>query len=199
MSSENPSTRDRILDATCRLVQAPGSGTRMADIARAAGVSRQAVYLHFENRADLLTAAARHIDERHDLQALLAPYRAAEDGREKLRLYIAFWGGYLPVIQGMARAFLAMRATDAEARAAWDDRMAALHEGCEACIAALEAQGQLDPAWTRKTASDLLWTMLSFETWDQLTVTCGWSEAEYIARAQHQAERVFLRPDAQEA
>ena len=193
MSSNHSPTRDRILDATCQLVQEPGAATRMADIARAAGVSRQAVYLHFENRADLLTAAARHLDARHDLQGRLAPYRAAADAPEKLRRYIAFWGGYLPVIQGMARAFLAMRGTDAEARAAWSDRMAALREGCETCIAALEQQGLLAAGWTRGTAADLLWTQLSFETWEQLTGTCGWSTEDYIARMQVQAERVFLR------
>ncbi len=55
MSSENIETRTRILDATVRMLEEQGGrGVRMGDIAKAAGISRQAVYLHFSSRAELL-------------------------------------------------------------------------------------------------------------------------------------------------
>ena len=54
MSSENSETRTRILKAAWTLLEASrGRGVKMGDIASAAGVSRQAVYLHFATRADL--------------------------------------------------------------------------------------------------------------------------------------------------
>ncbi len=54
MSSENSETRDRILDAAWTLLEEKaGSGVRMSDIARQAGISRQAVYLHFASRTEL--------------------------------------------------------------------------------------------------------------------------------------------------
>ena len=48
MSSENLETREKIMRATWKLLEeSGGSGVRMSDIAKAAGISRQAVYLHF--------------------------------------------------------------------------------------------------------------------------------------------------------
>ena len=65
MSSEMNPTRERILDSTLQLLESGGgSKVRMSDIARQAGVSRQAVYLHYPSRAELLVAATRHLDER---------------------------------------------------------------------------------------------------------------------------------------
>jgi AcrR family transcriptional regulator len=43
----------------------------MSDIAKAAGLSRQAVYLHFPNRAELLISATKHLDEKVDRRAAL--------------------------------------------------------------------------------------------------------------------------------
>ena len=57
-------TPTRILEAAWALVIERGSvDVTVAEIAVAAGVSRQLVYFHFENRAGLLTAMARHRDE----------------------------------------------------------------------------------------------------------------------------------------
>jgi len=39
----------------------------MADIAKAAGISRQALYLHFPTRVDLLVAMTRHLDAQNDI------------------------------------------------------------------------------------------------------------------------------------
>jgi AcrR family transcriptional regulator len=79
MSSPNPDTRKRILQATADLLtEGGGAGVRMSDIAKRAGISRQAVYLHFANRADLLIAATFYVDELKDSAARLAPSRAAK-------------------------------------------------------------------------------------------------------------------------
>lgn len=195
MSSENLTTRDRILIAAWKLLEdTGGKAVRMSDIAREAGVSRQALYLHFDNRADLLIATTRYMDDVLGVDDRLRPSREAASGKDRLLAFIAAWGGYLPDIQGVARALLAMKETDAEAEAAWDGRMGAMRQGCEAAIKALEADRQLADDWTVETATDLLWTMLSFQSWDQLTRTCGWRNDAYIARLQRQAEQSFIRP-----
>lgn len=193
MSSDSSDTRSKILDAARRLLEdRQVQGVRMSDIARAAGVSRQAVYLHFNNRADLLIALTRHVDAALGLEDRLAPSRAAASGTERLDAYIRFWGEYLPGIAGIARALLAMRATDAEAAKAWADRMAAMREGCTAAIEMLSAEGRLHHRWDVDSARDMLWAMLSFETWDTLTRDCGWSGEDYIARMQLAARRSFV-------
>ena len=63
MSSNN--SRARILDVALALImKRKGADVSMATIARAARVSRQAMYLHFADRADLILALVRHADEK---------------------------------------------------------------------------------------------------------------------------------------
>ena len=194
-SAATPTTRDRILNAACRLLEGyPDDKTRMADIARAAEVSRQAVYLHFENRADLLTEALRYRDEQTGLQDRLAPYRAAETGEAKIEAFVAFWADHVPRVQGMARALLALRDSDPAAEAAWAERMASAREGCESCMRHLADEGRLAAPWDVTTATDLFWAMLSIQNWMLLTGPCGWSEQDYTERLTRQALRTFVAP-----
>ena len=171
-----------------------GTSTRMADIARAADVSRQAVYLHFQNRADLLTAALRHRDEQTGLQENLAASRAAATGEERIARYVEFWADHVPRIQGLAHALLAMRDSDPAAAAAWDERMAATRDGCEACILALAEEGRLAAPWQIGPATDLFWAMLSVQNWMLLTGPCGWSQQDYAENLTRQATRTFVTP-----
>src|SRR5512135_1047982 len=107
MSSDESETRTRILKETMRLMeQQRGQGVRISDIARAAGVSRQAVYLHFSNRTELLVATARYADEVYGLDQQLQPLQATTSGISALRIYLEFWAGYIPSIYGLARALL---------------------------------------------------------------------------------------------
>lgn len=193
MSSENIQTRTRILEATvCMLEEHGGRGVRMADIAKQAGVSRQAVYLHFASRAELLEATTRFLDERLDLDRRLAPSRTAKSGAERLALYVEFWGNYIPDIYGVAKALLLAQDTDEAAASAWKDRMAAMRDGCRAAIEALHSDGTLAPEWTPKRATDALWTMLLVPNWENLTIECGWSNQQYVERMKAMAERILL-------
>jgi len=194
-SNSKTPTRDRILEAACALLEdESGTSTRMADIARAADVSRQAVYLHFQNRADLLTAALRHRDEQTGLQENLAASRAAATGEERIARYVEFWADHVPRIQGLAHALLAMRDSDPAAAAAWDERMAATRDGCEACILALAKEGRLAAPWQIGPATDLFWAMLSVQNWMLLTGPCGWSQQDYAENLTRQATRTFVTP-----
>lgn len=193
MSSDQLSTPQKIMAATWRLMEAERApAVRMSDIAKAAGVSRQAVYLHFENRAALLIATTRYMDEVLEAQARLIPFRAAKGGEAKIRAFVAAWAGQVRRVQGVARALVAMRVTDAEADAAWRDRMGAMREGCASAVAALAAEGRLAAPWTEETATDLFAATLSFETWDHLTAERGWSETDYIDRIGEQMTRTLI-------
>lgn len=197
MSSENPDTRDRILEAAWRLLEADkgaGKGVRMSDIAKAAGVSRQAVYLHFENRAELLIATTRRIDAVKDVDARLTASRAAKTGEARLDAFIEAWGGYIPEIYGVAKALMAMQATDKAAGAAWRDRMAAVRHGCAAAVDALARDGRLRPERSQEEATDLLWTLLSVRMWEHLTRDCGWPQAAYLAAMKDLARSALLPP-----
>ena len=57
-------SRSRLLDAALKLIRKRGhAAVTMAQIAKAARLSRQAVYLHFADRAELMAALARHVHE----------------------------------------------------------------------------------------------------------------------------------------
>ncbi len=193
MSSQNIGTRTRILDATVRMLeQHGGRGVRMGDIAKAAGISRQAVYLHFASRAELLVAATRYLDEVLDVDRRLAPSRAATSGAKRLALYIDCWGHYIPEIYGVAKALLLAQDTDEAAAAAWNDRMLAMRDGCRAAIETLHSEGKLAPEWTPKRATDALWTMLLVPNWENLTGECGWSTRQYVRWMKTVAKRTFI-------
>lgn len=194
VSRENLETRKRILEATVRmLVERGGQGVRMGDIAKESGISRQAVYLHFASRTELLIAATRYLDELLDVDSRLAPSRAARSGSERLALYIECWGNYIPEIYGVAKALLLVKDTDEAAAAAWKDRMSAMRDGCRAAIDALHADGKLAPEWTRERATDVLWTMLSVPNWEILTGECGWSNQQFVDRMKTLVERALLK------
>ncbi|WP_203290852.1 TetR/AcrR family transcriptional regulator [Maricaulis parjimensis] len=196
--SQNDSTRTTILKA-CRQLLEAGSGqpVRMSDVAKAAGVSRQAVYLHFPKRADLLIETARHIDDASDVDTRLAPSRNASSGVERLDRYIEAWGNYIPVVIPTARALIAMSETDEDARTTWANRMAAMREGCAAAVKALEADGNLSPALSAERATDLLWTLLSVGHWEDLVERCGWSQSDYVDSLKQLARAALLAPAAQ--
>ena len=197
MSSENSETRDRILDAAWTLLEErAGSGVRMSDIARQAGISRQAVYLHFPTRAELLVALTRHIDRVKDTDKRLEASRSAAGGLERLDAFIDAWGNYIPEIHGVARALIAMKDTDEAAAVAWDDRMQAVRHGCKAAVKALHEDGLLRPENSLRQSTDILWTLLSVANWEQLTGACGWTQARYIDAMKSLARAGLLSPEA---
>jgi AcrR family transcriptional regulator len=84
-------TRERLLRAAADVFARRGyDGTRVADIAAAAGVSNGALYAHFGSKADLLVAALRTHGRR-----LLADLFAADPDRSVTDLLIAI-GRRLP-------------------------------------------------------------------------------------------------------
>jgi len=194
MSTNNSETRVRILNTTVQMLEKHGGrGVRMADIAKQAGISRQAVYLHFKSRVELLDATTKFLDDELGLDGRLTPSRTARSGAERLALYVEFWGSYVPEIYGVSKALLLVLDTDEAAAAAWRHRMSAHHDGCRAAIEALHAEGNLATHWTRDSATDVLWTMLSVTNWEQLTMECGWSNQQYIDRMKTIAESTLLK------
>lgn len=194
MSSEKMETPTKILQATLELLeQSAGKAVRMSDIAKAAGISRQAVYLHFPSRTELLIGAALHKDALLEVDRRLAPSRMAATGTERLDRYIEFWGAFVPEIYPVGKSLMMAQDTDEAAAAAWQDRMLAMKDGCRAAIEALERDGTLAEGWTRAEAIDALWTLLLVPSWENLTMVCGWSEDQYTRQMKLMARKLFVR------
>jgi AcrR family transcriptional regulator len=175
-------TRARILDTAWKLVRDRGTeAVTVADVAAAAGVSRQLVYVHFENRAGLLVAMAR----RHDVRSGFAG-RAAETAAlapvAALERLLREWFAYLPEILPVARALEAAAINGDDGGAAWRDRTDGLREVLAAAVDRVQAAGCLAAGWTPAAATDWVWARAQPATFAHLVADRGWPAADYTDR-----------------
>jgi AcrR family transcriptional regulator len=152
----------------------------MAQIARAARLSRQAVYLHFADRAELMAALARHVHESLGLPAAIQRMMAdAPTGLGLLEADISMQVRFNPAVWAVARAVDAVRRTDAAAARAWQERLESRLDRCRVIVSRLQAEGSLRPGLAPSIAADLLWTMTSLRMWEDLVLERGWSPEQY--------------------
>jgi len=189
MSSRKQRTRDRILESARQLLVERGyHGVGLEEVARAAGVSRQALYLHFNSKAELLVAMAQYNDERLGIPEILGPAREAKTALEALDAGIAAYGAIEPQIYEVARVIYAARHSDEAAETAWQDRMAARMDNIRPVIERLRAENLLAEGWTVDEAVDFVWALVSVHTYEYLVVERGWSIDQLVGRL-----RVMLR------
>ena len=189
-------SRARILDTAWGLVRERGiDAVTVADIAAATGVSRQLLYVHFENRAGLLKAMAR----RHDVRSGFAG-RAAETGSlppvAALERLLRLWFAYLPEILPVARALEAAAVNGDEGGLAWRDRMDDLRELFAAAVDRVAGDGRLAAGWTRASATDWVWARAQPSTFAHLVVDRAWPAADYTQRAVRSILSEVVSPEA---
>jgi AcrR family transcriptional regulator len=185
-------TRERILAATWKLMEKSRDlQVRIADIAAAAGVSRQAVYLHFGNRANLLLAAVQYRDRISPVQTIA---RAAEEDAVPgaLANFVAAWFEHVPRIEPVAHLLSAASQTDPEAKVAWEDRMSLLRRLIGVLTKRLAAGRVLKSEWTAERAADWIWHRTHLDGWRHLVGERGWDAAEYGRRVRASLERDLL-------
>jgi len=189
----DPGTRDRILDATWELVTEQGARFKLADVATRGSVSRQAIYLHFGDRAGLLVALVQHMDETLDLAESLAHVHTADDGATLLeaamRLNTTFWAKVSPVAQVLEAA----QHDDEALGAAWRDRMRFRYATFRAMIEALAERGELDGGWRIEDAAATLYAVAHFDTWRELVIELEWSDDLYVESMTRLLRRALLR------
>ncbi len=155
------STSDRILDAALACAQHSQAFT-MAEVAAGAGLSRQAVYLHFPDRAALLAALAQR------LEAAAPPSQApAPSARAALTALVARLAEEHPRAWPLARSLGANPGDTARLTA------------CRALAERFKAEGALSPHLSPATAADLLFTLTSLSVWAELVPGRGWDAGRY--------------------
>lgn len=163
VSSETP-TRERILDAALACA-AKNPGLTMGDVAAQAGLSRQAVYLHFPDRGALLAALARHLNQTED-----PAIAGAASARAALTTMVAWLAGEYPRLRPVARLL------DDSGQAVWQaTRLAA----CRRIAERFKAEGALSRHLSLDTACDLLWTLTGPAVWEDLVMGRGWTAERY--------------------
>lgn len=191
-------TRTRVLETAWRLVRERGvAAVTMADIADLAGISRQAVYLHFNNRTRLLIEMARYHDEAARISERIGRALGSAGPAEALGIYVRTWCEYLPEILPVASVLSAAAMTDEGARAAWRDRMRFLRDrGGLRIIEPLAAAGLLAEGWSIGDATDWLWSQLHPDNWRHLVDESKWDRRRYVDRLVNSLTAALVRPDS---
>ncbi|HEX2064308.1 MAG TPA: TetR/AcrR family transcriptional regulator [Acidimicrobiales bacterium] len=194
MSSGDPETRQRILGAAKDLLEeSPGAPVPMTDVAARAGVSRQALYLHFADRTSLFLEVSRMVDGSLRTPARQRRVDEAPTGREALREAVALQAWLKPRLKGVATALDVLRRSDPAADAAWQEREHARLERCERVVRRLHAEGELAYGWDVPSAARCFWAVTSQRVWDDLAIDQGWSMAKYRAHLTTLLEAGLLR------
>ena len=176
----DPATRRRILDAAHKLVvKRGGADVKLSDVARAARVSRQAIYLHFADRAELFMAVVRHGDEQLGVPAAVQRIMGSPSGVDAIRAMVALQVSLNPKIWPIARALEAVRRVDEAAERSWQDRLEHRLGGCRAIVARLAQEGTLRKGMPESVAADLLLTLTSLRMWEDLVLERGWTAKQY--------------------
>jgi len=196
MAVTSSETRARILDTAWGLVRERGIGAvTVADIAAATGVSRQLLYVYFENRAGLLVAMARRHDVRSGFAGRAADARSLPPVAALERL-LRLWFAYLPEILPVARALEAAAVNGDEGGVAWRDRMGDLRELFAAAVARIEGEGRLAEGWTLPAAADWVWARAQPATFSHLVGDRGWPPGDYTERAVRSVLSEVVGPEA---
>jgi AcrR family transcriptional regulator len=183
MSSEESGTRQRIVAAALALLEeTAGAPISMSDIARRAGVSRQALYLHFADRTSLLVEASRAADAANRTSRRQARIDDAPSGREALAETVALQAYLKPRLHPMTVSLGVLRRSDGAAEAAWQERDQARLARCRLVAQRLRDDDELPDGVSVEDAAALIWVTTSPTVWEDLTIHLGWSTAKYTDR-----------------
>lgn len=188
----DPETRRRILDATWALLEERGTGIRVADVAERAGISRQAVYLHFGDRISLFVAVADHIDVSFGRDRLRAHVFDAPTGAESLGRWVETMSWYTAKIDSVSRVLELSAESDEALAAAWKDRMLGRRGHVRRIVDRIHTEGRLADGWTVEAATDLVFAVTLPGPWRVLTSVLGWSTERYTSEITAMLERTLL-------
>ena len=169
-----------------RLIATKGiNAVTLASVGKGAGVSRQAVYLHFGSRAGYLLALVDFVNERQGVRGVPDAIAAAPSARAALRLLIERRATTSPELQSLISAINAAMFSDPDAEAAWTKRQSIRYRPMRALAARMKTEGLLHRRVTIDDAASLIWATLSFETWNYLVQVKGWSKEKYVRQVEN--------------
>jgi AcrR family transcriptional regulator len=192
-AEEAEKTRRRIVDAVLeRLRTAPAEPIAIDRIAAMAGVARSTVYAIFGSRAGLFDAVGAQLQERTGY-ARLVEASHQDDARAALRGGLRAASEMLAADRDTWRALRSMAQLDQEAVGGsvqrWEDERSA----AMARIAKrLHEQGHLRSGVSVEEATDVLWVVTSFESFDLLYTGRGLPLDDVVERLAATAERALM-------
>ena len=104
------------------------------------------------------------------------------DSKAGLERFIRLWFKHVAVILPVARSIEAAASSDADARAAWDDRMEELRKNMRTIVDCLSQAAQLAGHWTREDATDWFWSRAHIDVWSHLVADRRWPPEQAVRR-----------------
>lgn len=187
MTRISDETRSAILEAAWTLMaEQRRLDAGMAEIAAAAGVSRQTLFYAFGNRAGLLVAMVRHRDTQGDQASRMRQIAATGRDARALHAFVDAWLDYLPVVYPVAIQLETGSLSDADANAAWQDRIfgQGVRMGLDRILGQMVVGGALRDDEDPSRLADLCLTLLVPSAWRYLVVERGWTP-EAFGRSRH--------------
>jgi AcrR family transcriptional regulator len=194
-SRARPSRRERAEATRLRIAKAAGvlfcergyTGTTMADIADAAGVAVQTVYLIFHTKSDVLSTTydVAVLGEGDPASPLAQEwYRRAVSERDTVAAVRAVVEGAGEIVRRVAPLDLAVRTAaasdpDAARFLAQNERMRL--EGYREMVDFLSTKSALRAGQSAERATDVLLLLLGPAAYRTLVADRGWSHAEWVA------------------
>jgi AcrR family transcriptional regulator len=186
-------TRAAILDAAWQLLEELGGrGLVMGEVARRAGVSRRALYLHFASRGDLVLALHEHIDEALDLESSVRPVREAPDAVAALDAFAAHLASFHRKTLAIGRAVVHGRHSDPDLAALYEGGIEVWLAGCRKLAKRLAGEGRLAEPWTVATAADMMLALMRDEVVETLAVERAWPLEQHARLLAMLLRRTFV-------
>lgn len=186
-------TRDALLTGARTILERDGfQALTMGAVAREAGVSRGAVYLHFASRSELVASLFDHVAEQQGLAASLAPVWDAPDSVTALEAWAAHLARYHPELIPFDRAIAHVERHDSDAADHRRRVSEAQRAGCRRIAERIAEEGRLADPWTVDTAADMLYALISTDMIERLLDDCDWDRADLAAQLAQLFRRTFV-------
>ena len=175
-------TRQRIVAAACSLLEHAGyHQVSLDELAQAAGVSRQTIYVQFGSKGGVLQAVAEYIEHASlenlmpELLASPTPLAAFRHACERI---VAFFAQNAAILRNLQ----AQTIYDVEFAAFLRSKQNEIWHNTRRSIEWLALEEGHPSGWSIDEATDWLWMLSSFEMYDKLVNERGWSTEQYIRR-----------------
>jgi AcrR family transcriptional regulator len=162
-------------------------------VARRAGVSRRAVYLHFASWAALVDALFGHIAERAGLSDSTRRISDSPDAGAALDAWAEHLAYYHTRLLAVNRAIERVRRVDADAARHRQRVVRAQLATCRMLARRLHQEQVLAPPWAVGTATDMLWALISTDMIEGLVVDRRWSRRRLAQHLAALLRSTFIR------
>ena len=196
MSSRNKpeETLAAILEAARSRFEADGYyAVGLEAVARDAGVSRQAIYLHFESKAALLHALHAYVNE-VDVEPEMRDVWTRPDALSGLDEFIAAAARVIPKIILIFAALEPATRIEDVALETFEPPRQGRRDECFRMAKWLDDEGLLAPGMKARQAGDIIFAFVSIPSYEQLVVMCGWSQRRWTTWSRDTLRTLLLAP-----